>query len=80
MPTPAITSAIPFHEPEAVVRPIQLARFLHTTEAVLAQERYRGVGIPYLRHGRRILYRVKDIHAYLDANTETPRASEIRNS
>jgi hypothetical protein len=67
-----ITTAIPFDAPEAVVLPAQLASFLHTTEAVLAQERYRHVGIPYVRHGRRILYRVKDIRAYLDANTQVP--------
>lgn len=60
---------IPFDSPEAVVLPAQVANFMHTTEHVLAQERYRGVGIPYVRHGRRILYRVKDIQAYLDANT-----------
>lgn len=72
MTSSAITTAIPFDSPEAVVLPSQLAWFLHTSEAVLAQDRYRRVGIPYIRHGRRILYRVKDIRAYLDANTETP--------
>ncbi|OMC05987.1 hypothetical protein A5735_04855 [Mycolicibacter heraklionensis] len=65
----AVTQKIPFNEPEAVVVPAQLAVFLHTTEQVLAQDRYRGRGIPYVRYGRRILYRVKDIQSYLDANT-----------
>lgn len=72
MTSSAITNAIPFDSPETLVLPGQLARFLHTTEAVLAQERYRGVGIPYTRHGRRILYRVRDIADYLDSNTERP--------
>lgn len=72
MSTTAPTNAIPFDDPEAVVLPAQLARFLHTTQAVLAQERYRHVGIPYVRHGRRILYRVKDIRDYLDRNTARP--------
>lgn len=67
-----MTPAIPFDDPNAVVLPAQLAAYLHTSEAVLAQERYRGVGIPYVRHGRRILYRVSDIRAYLDTNTEVP--------
>ncbi|MDP7720754.1 DNA-binding protein [Mycobacterium sp. TY814] len=74
MPTTTVSPAIPFDEPEALVPPRNVARHFHTTEAVLAQERYRGVGIPYVRHGRRIFYRVKDIRAYIDANTETPRA------
>jgi hypothetical protein len=72
MGSSAVTNAIPFDKPDAIVLPAHLAEFMHTTEAVLAQERYRGVGIPYVRHGRRILYRVKDIAAYLDANTEAP--------
>lgn len=72
MPTATMQPAIPFDDPNAVVLPTQLAAYLHTSEAVLAQERYRGVGIPYVRHGRRILYRVSDIRAYLDANTEVP--------
>jgi len=74
MASVAITNGIPFDEPEAVVLPVQLADFFHTTPAVLAQERFRGVGVPYVRHGRRILYRVKDIAAYLDANTQEPSA------
>jgi len=67
-----ITPAIPFDDPEAMILPAALAAYLHTSEAVLAQERYRRTGIPYVRHGRRILYRVSDIRAYLDANTERP--------
>ena len=72
MSTTATTSAIPFDEPEALVPPPPVAAYFQTTEAVLAQNRFRGVGIPYVRHGRRILYRVKDIRDYLDANTIRP--------
>ncbi len=64
------TTKIPFDDPEALVPPAQLAPFLHTNEAVLAQNRYRRTGVPFVRHGRRIFYRVKDIRAYLDARTE----------
>ena len=46
-------TALPFHDPDALVLPRELASFLKTTEAVLAQNRFRGVGIPYVRHGRR---------------------------
>lgn len=50
----------------------QVAEYRGTTRAVLAQERYRGVGPKFIRDGRRIRYRAKDIAAYLDANTATP--------
>ncbi len=72
MSTTDVTPAIPFHDPDAVVLPAELAAYLKTTAAVLAQNRYRGVGIPYVRDGRRILYRVKDIRDYLDRNTAQP--------
>lgn len=64
-------------EPRAaadLVRPAELAEFLHTTTNALAQERYLGRGIPYTKHGSRVLYRWADVHAYLDANRVTPGA------
>lgn len=54
--------------------PVQVAEFLHTTTNALAQERYLGRGIPYTKHGSRVLYRWSDVHAYLDANRVTPGA------
>ena len=53
--------------------PVEVADFMHTTTATLAQERYQGRGIPYVKHGRRVLYRWDDVHAYLDANTVNPQ-------
>lgn len=61
---------IPFDEPDALVPPSALAKFFGTTVGVLAQYRHRGIGVPYVVIGRRrIMYRVRDIRGYLDANT-----------
>jgi hypothetical protein len=50
--------------------PREVARALYTTEAALAQMRYRGTGPKYCKVGqRRVLYRWSDVQAYLDANT-----------
>jgi predicted DNA-binding transcriptional regulator AlpA len=50
--------------------PAQVAKVLHTSEAGLAQLRYRGTGPKFIRVGsRRVLYRWSDVRAYLDANT-----------
>lgn len=46
----------------------QLAEFLHTTEASLAQDRYLQRGVPYTRVGRRIRYLREDVMAFLNAN------------
>ncbi len=46
----------------------QLAEFLHTTEASLAQDRYLRRGVPYTRVGRRIRYLRDDVLRYLSAN------------
>lgn len=59
----------------------QVAAVLDTTEAGLAQMRYRGTGPRFVRRGRRILYRWSDVRAYLDANTcqrtDDPRGAGV---
>jgi len=47
----------------------QVAAALFTTEAGLAQMRYRGTGPKFVKRGRRVLYRWSDIREYLAANT-----------
>jgi hypothetical protein len=49
--------------------PGQVAAALFTTEAGLAQMRYRGTGPRFVKRGRRVLYRWSDVRDYLDANT-----------
>jgi hypothetical protein len=49
--------------------PAQVAEVLHTTEASLAQMRFRGKGPRFIKVGSRVLYRRSDIRAFLDANT-----------
>lgn len=46
----------------------QLASFLQTTSAALAQDRYMGTGVPYVRVGRRIRYLRDDILKFLAEN------------
>jgi hypothetical protein len=59
----------------------EVAEFLHQSEASLAQDRYRGTGPRFIKHGRRVLYRWSDVYAYLDANTvqrtDDPRGAAI---
>lgn len=38
----------------------------------LRQHRHRGIGLPYVRIGRRVRYRPTDVAGYLAANTITP--------
>lgn len=49
----------------------QVAAVLGTTEAGLAQMRYRGTGPRFIKRGRRVLYRWSDVRAFLDENTVT---------
>ena len=55
--------------------PIEVAEFMRTTVSALAQDRYLGRGIPYVKHGRKILYRWADVRAHLDAHTVNPGAA-----
>jgi hypothetical protein len=54
---------------DELLSPAQLAKELQTTEASLAQRRYRGDGPRFIKVGARVLYRRRDIRAFLDANT-----------
>ena len=57
--------------------PAQVAQALHTTEASLAQMRYRGDGPVFARCGRRrVLYRWRDVQLWVEQSlhTRTDRA------
>ncbi len=48
----------------------EVAAYLHTSEAGLAQLRYRGMGPKFIRVGpRKVIYRWSDVQKYLDDNT-----------
>lgn len=51
-----------------LITPREAACALHTTEASLAQQRYRGIGAPFVRLGRRVFYRRVDLETYIAAN------------
>ena len=48
----------------------EVAAYLHTSEAGLAQMRYRGTGPNFIKAGKRkVIYRWADVQSFLDANT-----------
>ncbi|MFE3795590.1 helix-turn-helix domain-containing protein [Nocardia tengchongensis] len=47
--------------------PAQLAEYLHTTRATLANDRARGAGPRFVKHGRKVLYPESEIRKYLEA-------------
>jgi hypothetical protein len=51
-----------------IIRADELAPVLGTTVAALANERYRHVGIPFVKHGRRVRYLRADVARFLLAN------------
>ena len=66
------------HDPEALaadkagIAPRDaVAAALDTTQAGLAQMRYRGTGPRYIKRGGRIIYRWADVNAYLDSCVRT---------
>lgn len=56
-------------DPDELWTPKRLADYLFKTEAALAQMRHRGDGPKFIKANGRILYRLSDIRAWLDANT-----------
>jgi hypothetical protein len=49
--------------------PVEVAEYLRTTTAALAQDRYKGTGPKFIKRGRRVLYRWSDVLEWLDRNT-----------
>jgi hypothetical protein len=64
----------PFDQPEALVLPAQVAEFRLTTVNTLAWERCKGIGIPYRKIGKRVLYRAGDVMDYVAARVVDPVA------
>ncbi len=54
---------------DQLVTPAELAKTLHTTPGALAQKRLHGDGIPFVKDGRKVLYRLSDVQKYLADNT-----------
>ncbi|EOM74624.1 DNA-binding protein [Rhodococcus rhodnii] len=48
--------------------PEEVAQYLRTTTTKLTNDRYRGIGPKFVKHGRRVLYRWDDVHAWTEAN------------
>ncbi|MGW4717949.1 helix-turn-helix domain-containing protein [Nocardia sp. NPDC004260] len=53
----------------------EVAKFLRTTTARLANDRYHGRGIPYVKFGASVRYRWRDVHDWIEQNTERPGAA-----
>lgn len=52
----------------AVMTPPEVADFMQTTTSSLAQDRYLGQGIPFVKFGKRVRYLRDDVLDYLTAN------------
>ena len=47
-----------------MITPLQLAKRWHTSVSYLANLRSQGKGCPYVKLGRRVVYREKDVTRY----------------
>jgi hypothetical protein len=58
------------------VDPNQAATLLSSTYSSLEKDRATGhMGVPYVKAGRRVIYRLADLDEWLKANQITPRKS-----
>lgn len=54
------------------------ASLLNSTDASLEKDRANGhLGVPYVRAGRRVLYRLADLKEWLDQNRVVPRREGV---
>ena len=52
--------------------PMEVAEYLRTTTAAVAQDRYKSTGPKFIKRDRRVLYRWPDVSEWLDRNTIQP--------
>ncbi|WP_160664117.1 helix-turn-helix transcriptional regulator [Pseudarthrobacter sp. ATCC 49987] len=52
-----------------LMAPTDLATKLGKSQAALAQWRYLGIGPPFIKLGRNVRYRTRDVEAWLDRQT-----------
>lgn len=60
----------------AVMDAEELAPVVNKPVGALANDRYRNVGIPYVKYGRRIRYLRVDVARYLIANRKQPKSND----
>lgn len=59
-----------------LIKPDELSRRIETSEGVLANWRYLGIGPKFIKCGRRsIRYRVADVESWLEAHTQQQTSS-----
>ncbi len=54
----------------------ELARFIGRSEQTLANERHKNQGLPFIRFGRQIRYKMSDVIAAFDACRVVPREAD----
>ena len=60
------------------VDPNQAATLLSSTYSSLEKDRATGhMGVPYIKAGRRVIYRLADLDEWLKANQITPKKSTL---
>ena len=67
-------------EPDRLYRPADPALRQLATVGTLAQWRHHCVGPPYIRYGNRVLYRGRDLLAWLEGHMVYPKDSRSRQS
>jgi hypothetical protein len=64
-----LCSSVVSNQLPPLATPPEVAEYLHTTTASLAQDRYKGTGPKFIKRGSRVLYRWSDVLEWLDRNT-----------
>lgn len=59
---------------DELLNEIQLSLRLGCSKSKLRQDRCRGRGLPYIKVGRLVKYRLSDVQAYLDSQRIAPYA------
>jgi predicted site-specific integrase-resolvase len=57
-----------------LLKPVEAARELRVTAQTLANWRHSGMGPPFVKLGAAVRYRYDAVVAFVEANSQTPKA------
>ena len=66
-----VDTGIDLSQMPAIMIPDELAPVLGVSVGALANDRYRRVGVPFVKHGKRVRYLRADVARYLIAHRTT---------
>ena len=66
------------HDFGQLLTPKEVAKMIRRSESSLARDRYKGIGIPYIKYNRFVYYRLEDVRLYVSQHLVASNARQFQ--